>query len=154
VSDIRLPGEGAHHVALERAAPDWLRARKADKIGADTLTGQPEYLDTRRTRRRKAGSLPASLAEHPYARAHWRFVPPRKEVQRLSPMHRKRFMMTYKAIAAAIKKPASRIREKIVDAFADLTIPTPVGPITYRAADNKSTILCSLATYQEGWQGR
>ena len=46
----------------------------------------------------------------------------------------------YKALAAALSKANSIDPEKIVDAFADLTLATPVGQVTYRAADNQATL--------------
>ena len=48
--------------------------------------------------------------------------------------------VSYKAIAAALTKAGSTDPEKIVDALADLTIPTPVGQVTFRAADNQATL--------------
>lgn len=48
--------------------------------------------------------------------------------------------MTVQSVAAAITKAGSTDTEALVAAFAGLELDTPVGPITYRAQDNQSTM--------------
>ncbi len=111
------------------------------KTVVSTLTGQPEYLDTLQDETPEGWIVTGypwqsiDTPEHVAFRAAYekKF----KDYPRVASING---YMTYKAIAAAVKKAGSTDPEKIVDAFADLTIPTPFGPITYRAADNKSTI--------------
>ena len=45
-----------------------------------------------------------------------------------------------KSIAAAIRKARSTDTEKLVGAFAELPVETPLGPITYRRIDHQSTM--------------
>jgi branched-chain amino acid transport system substrate-binding protein len=105
-----------------------------------TLTGQPEYLDTLQD------ETPEGWTVTGYP---WQSIdtPEHKEFRTA---YEKKFKdyprwnsvagyVSYKAIAAALKKAGGTDPEKIVDAFADLTIPTPVGSVTYRAADNHAT---------------
>lgn len=44
------------------------------------------------------------------------------------------------SVKAAMEKAGTTETEKLVDAFADLKLGSPVGPITYRAIDNQSTM--------------
>ena len=44
------------------------------------------------------------------------------------------------SVKAAMEKAGTTETEKVVDAFADLKLGTPLGPITYRAIDNQSTM--------------
>lgn len=48
--------------------------------------------------------------------------------------------MTVQSIAAVIERAGSTETEAIREAFADLTLDTPMGPITYRAIDHQSTM--------------
>jgi branched-chain amino acid transport system substrate-binding protein len=50
------------------------------------------------------------------------------------------------SVKAAMEKAGTTETEKLVDAFADLTLGTPVGPITYRAIDNQSTMGAYVGT--------
>jgi len=45
-----------------------------------------------------------------------------------------------KAVAAAIAKAGSTDPEKVVDALAGLTIPSPFGPVTFRGIDHQATM--------------
>src|SRR5437667_9458891 len=48
--------------------------------------------------------------------------------------------ITYLSIFEAIRKAGSTATDKLVAAFRDLKVETPVGPITYRAVDGQSTL--------------
>ncbi|MFO7484478.1 ABC transporter substrate-binding protein [Oceanibaculum nanhaiense] len=50
------------------------------------------------------------------------------------------------SVKAAMEKAGTTETEKLVDAFADLTLGTPVGPITYRAIDNQTTMGAYVGT--------
>ena len=48
--------------------------------------------------------------------------------------------VTYVAIADAIRKAGSTETDKLVAAFRNLKVETPIGPITFRASDGQSTM--------------
>jgi branched-chain amino acid transport system substrate-binding protein len=48
--------------------------------------------------------------------------------------------VTIKSLAAGIAKAKSTDTEKLVDAFKDLTVDSPFGPIEYRASDHQATM--------------
>ena len=48
--------------------------------------------------------------------------------------------VTYLSIFEAIRKAGSTDTEKVVAAFRGLKVETPIGPISYRAADGQSTM--------------
>jgi len=48
--------------------------------------------------------------------------------------------VTYLSIFEAIRKAGSTDTDKLVAAFRDLKVETPIGPITYRAVDGQSTL--------------
>jgi branched-chain amino acid transport system substrate-binding protein len=48
--------------------------------------------------------------------------------------------ITYQSIFAAIRRAASVDTWKVVTAFRDLSVETPIGPITFRASDGQSTM--------------
>lgn len=54
--------------------------------------------------------------------------------------------MTVQSIVAAITRAGSTETEAIREAFEDLLVATPVGDITYRAADNQSTMGAYVGT--------
>jgi branched-chain amino acid transport system substrate-binding protein len=105
------------------------------------LTGQPEYLDTLQDETPEGWTVTGypwqglDTPEHKAFRAA--YEKKYKDYPRWGSMFG---YVGYKAIAAALKKAGSTDPEKIVEAFADLTIPTPVGQVTYRAADNQATL--------------
>jgi branched-chain amino acid transport system substrate-binding protein len=58
------------------------------------------------------------------------------------------------SIAAGLKKAKSADTDKLVEAFKDLQVNTPFGPITYRAADHQSTMGSYVGrTKNEGGKG-
>jgi branched-chain amino acid transport system substrate-binding protein len=111
------------------------------KTVVSTLTGQPEYLDTLQDETPEGWIVtgyPWQSIDTPEHNAfRTAYEKKYKDYPRWNSICG---YVTYKAIAAALKKAGSTDPEKIVDAFADLTIPTPIGPVTYRAADNQATI--------------
>lgn len=50
------------------------------------------------------------------------------------------------SVKAAMEKAGTTETEKLVEAFADLQLGTPVGPITYRAIDNQTTMGAYVGT--------
>ncbi|MBU0799125.1 MAG: ABC transporter substrate-binding protein, partial [Alphaproteobacteria bacterium] len=50
------------------------------------------------------------------------------------------------SVKAAMEKAGTTETEKLVDAFADLKLGTPVGPIVYRAIDNQTTMGAYVGT--------
>ena len=48
--------------------------------------------------------------------------------------------VTYLSIFEAIKKAGSTDTDKLVAAFRDLKVETPIGPVSYRAVDGQSTM--------------
>jgi branched-chain amino acid transport system substrate-binding protein len=48
--------------------------------------------------------------------------------------------VTYQSIFQAIRKAGSTDTEKLVEAFRNLKVETPIGPVTYRASDGQSTM--------------
>ncbi len=48
--------------------------------------------------------------------------------------------ITFKSIAAAIAKAGSLDTEKLIAAYRGLSLPTPVGPVTFRAGDHQGTM--------------
>jgi branched-chain amino acid transport system substrate-binding protein len=48
--------------------------------------------------------------------------------------------VTYQSIFQAIRRAGSTDTEKLVDAFRNLKVETPIGPVTYRASDGQSTM--------------
>ena len=48
--------------------------------------------------------------------------------------------ITYVSIADAVKKAGGTDTDKLVAAFKNLKVDTPVGPITFRASDGQSTL--------------
>jgi branched-chain amino acid transport system substrate-binding protein len=48
--------------------------------------------------------------------------------------------ITYLSIAGAIRRAGSTDTDKLVAAFKDLKVETPIGPITFRASDGQSTM--------------
>jgi branched-chain amino acid transport system substrate-binding protein len=105
------------------------------------LTGEPEYLEPMKDEAPQGWIVTG----YPWAQIdtpdHTAFVE----------AYRKRFNDTprlgsvvgyamMKAVAAAIAKAGSTEPEKVVDALAGLTIPSPFGPVTFRGIDHQATM--------------
>ncbi|QRG06254.1 ABC transporter substrate-binding protein [Xanthobacter dioxanivorans] len=111
------------------------------KYVVSALTGQPEYLDT----------LKAETPEGWIVTGYpWQTLDT-PEHKAFREAYQKKFndyprwgamfgYIGYKALAAAIAKAGGTDPEKIVDALGGLSLPTPVGEVTFRAADNQATL--------------
>ena len=111
------------------------------KSVVSVLTGQPEFLDPLKD------EAPAGWIVTGYA---WDQVStPEHKV--FVDAYRRKFddypragslsgYTTMKALAAAIAKAGSTETEKMVEAMEGLRVPTPLGPIVFRAIDHQSTL--------------
>ena len=105
------------------------------------LTGEPEYLEPMKDEAPQGWIVTG----YPWAQIE---TPDHKA---FLDAYRKRFNDTprlgsvvgyamMKAVAAAIAKAGSTEPEKVVDALAGLTLPSPFGQITFRAVDHQATM--------------
>ena len=112
------------------------------RVVVSALSGEPEYLDPLKDEAPDGWIVtgyPWYAIDTP---AHKKFVDAYqakvKDYPRLGSLVG---YMTLQAIAAGLKKAGSTDTEKMIAAFAGLVVEnTPVGPITFRAADHQSTM--------------
>jgi branched-chain amino acid transport system substrate-binding protein len=150
---------GATLQALERARPEALfnvtfatdlarLVREGHTVGffkgktvASLLTGEPEYLEP------LGAEAPDGwiVTGYPYyditTPEHQRFVTAYRE--RFNEAPRCGSLVgynTFRAIGAALEKARSTEAEALVRALKGLTFESPIGPITFRAADHQSTM--------------
>ena len=111
------------------------------KAVVSALTGQPEYLETLQNETPEGWIVSGYPWQSVDTPEHKKFLAAYEKKYKDNPKSGSIYgYVTYKAIAAALTKANSTDPEKILSAFADLTIDTPIGPVTYRSADNKATI--------------
>jgi branched-chain amino acid transport system substrate-binding protein len=128
---------------------DWLAfVREAQKRGlfqktfvVGILLGEPEYIDPLKTEAPE-GMLVTGYPWYDVARpAHRDFVARfTKRTDKNPVLGSLVGYVTYLSIFEAIRKAGSTDTEKMVAAFRGLTVETPIGPISYRAADGQSTM--------------
>lgn len=105
------------------------------------LTGEPEYLDPLKEETPNGWLVTGYPWYGIQTPEHQSFVKAYQE--RFKDYPRQGSIIGYSAImslAAGIKKAQSTDTEKLIAAFKGLTLPSPVGPITYRALDHQSTM--------------
>jgi len=105
------------------------------------LAGEPEYLDTLKDETPEGWwvtGYPWSEIHTPEHKAfrdayqkRWQDYPRQGSVVGYTAVH---------AVAAAIRKAKSADTEKLVEAMKGLAMPSPFGPIVWRAADHQSTM--------------
>jgi branched-chain amino acid transport system substrate-binding protein len=128
---------------------DWLAfVREAQKRGlfqktfvVGILLGEPEYIDPLKLEAPE-GML---VTGYPWydikSQAHQDWVARYTKRDDKHPMLGSLIgYVTYQSIAEAIKKAGSTDTAKLVAAFKGLKVETPIGPITFRAADGQSTM--------------
>src|ERR687888_465685 len=128
---------------------DWLAfVREAQKRGlfqkmfvVGILLGEPEYIDPLKTEAPE-GML---VTGYPWydigTAAHKEFVARyTKRTDKTPVLGSLIGYITYLSIFEVIKKAGSTDTEKLVAAFRDLRVETPIGPISYRASDGQSTM--------------
>ncbi len=113
-----------------------------DRAVVSLLTGEPEYLEPLGREAPEGWIVTGypwyALGGQP---AHKAFVDAYRHKFGESPrMGSLVGYTTFKAIAAALDKAGSTDADKIVAAFEGLTFDSPIGPITFRAADHQSTM--------------
>jgi branched-chain amino acid transport system substrate-binding protein len=128
---------------------DWLAfVREAQKRGlfqkmfvVGILLGEPEYIDPLKTEAPE-GMLVTGYPWYDVAQpAHKEFVARFTRKTDKNPVLGSLVgYITYLSIFEAIKKAGSTDTAKLVAAFRDLKVETPIGPISYRAADGQSTM--------------
>ena len=128
---------------------DWLAfVREAQKRGlfqktfvVGILLGEPEYIDPLKTEAPE-GMLVTGYPWYDILQpAHKEFVARfTKKTDKNPVLGSLVGYVTYLSIFEAIKKAGSTDTDKLVAAFRDLKVETPVGPITYRAVDGQSTL--------------
>ena len=112
-----------------------------DRAVFSLLSGEPEYLDPLREEAPVGWWVTGypwysiKSAEHDrflnaYQRK-WKEYPRLGSIVGYTSLH---------SLAAAIRKAGSTDTEKMIAAFANLTLSSPFGPIRYRASDNQSTM--------------
>jgi branched-chain amino acid transport system substrate-binding protein len=112
-----------------------------DRPVLNLLAGEPEYLDTLKDETPEGWwvtGYPWSEIHTPEHKAfreayqkRWQDYPRQGSVVGYTAVH---------AVAAAIRKARSTDTEKLVEAMKDLQMPSPFGPILWRAADHQSTM--------------
>jgi branched-chain amino acid transport system substrate-binding protein len=128
---------------------DWLNfVREAKKRGlfdkmfvVGILLGEPEYIDPLKTEAPE-GMLVTGYPWYDVAMpAHKEFVARFVKKTDKNPVLGSLVgYVTYLSIFEAIRKAGSTDTDKLVAAFRDLKVETPIGPITYRAVDGQSTL--------------
>ena len=128
---------------------DWLAfVREAQKRGlfqktfvVGILLGEPEYIDPLKTEAPE-GMLVTGYPWYDIQQpSHKDFVARfTKKTDKNPVLGSLVGYVTYLSIFEAIKKAGSTDTDKLVAAFRDLKVETPIGPITYRAVDGQSTL--------------
>ena len=128
---------------------DWLAfVREAQKRGlfqrmfvVGILLGEPEYIDPLKLEAPE-GMLVTGYPWYDVAQpAHKEFVARfTKKTDKHPVLGSLVGYVTYLSIFEAIRKAGTTDTDKLVAAFRDLKVETPIGPITYRAADGQSTL--------------
>ena len=128
---------------------DWLAfVREAQKRGlfqktfvVGILLGEPEYIDPLKTEAPE-GMLVTGYPWYDLQQpSHKDFVARfTKKTDKNPVLGSLVGYVTYLSIFEAIKKAGSTDTDKLVAAFRDLKVETPIGPITYRAVDGQSTL--------------
>ena len=128
---------------------DWLAfVREAQKRGlfqktfvVGILLGEPEYIDPLKTEAPE-GMLVTGYPWYDIQQpAHKDFVARFTKKTDHNPVLGSLVgYITYLSIFEAIKKAGSTDTEKLVAAFRELKVETPIGPINYRAVDGQSTM--------------
>ena len=128
---------------------DWLAfVREAQKRGlfqkmfvVGILLGEPEYIDPLKTEAPE-GMLVTGYPWYDLLQpAHKEFVARFTKKTDHNPVLGSLVgYITYLSIFEAIKKAGSTDTDKLVAAFRDLKVETPIGPISYRAFDGQSTM--------------
>ena len=128
---------------------DWLAfVREAQKRGlfqkmfvVGILLGEPEYIDPLKTEAPEGmlvTGYPWYDIQHP---PHKEFVARFTKKTDHNPVLGSLVgYVTYLSIFEAIKKAGGTDTDKLVAAFRDLKVETPIGPISYRAVDGQSTM--------------
>jgi branched-chain amino acid transport system substrate-binding protein len=112
-----------------------------DRAVVSALSGEPEYLDPLKD------EAPAGWIVTGYP---W-YAIDTPEHKKFLEAYQKRFndyprlgsvvgYSTFESIAAALAKAGSTDTEKLIAAMENLPVDTPLGPITFRAADHQSTM--------------
>jgi branched-chain amino acid transport system substrate-binding protein len=128
---------------------DWLAfVREAQKRGlfqkmfvVGILLGEPEYIDPLKTEAPE-GMLVTGYPWYDIPQpAHKEFVARfTKRTDKNPVLGSLVGYITYLSIFEAIRKAGSTETDKLVAAFRDLKVETPIGPISYRAFDGQSTM--------------
>jgi branched-chain amino acid transport system substrate-binding protein len=128
---------------------DWLAfVREAQKRGlfqktfvVGILLGEPEYIDPLKTEAPE-GMLVTGYPWYDIQQpAHKEFVARfTKKTDKNPVLGSLVGYVTYLSIFEAIKKAGSTDTDKLVAAFRDLKVETPIGPVSYRAVDGQSTM--------------
>jgi branched-chain amino acid transport system substrate-binding protein len=128
---------------------DWLAfVREAQKRGlfqkmfvVGILLGEPEYIDPLKTEAPE-GMLVTGYPWYDIAQpAHRDFVARfTKKTDKNPVLGSLVGYVTYLSIFEAIRKAGGTDTDRMVAAFRGLTVETPIGPISYRAADGQSTM--------------
>ena len=111
------------------------------KTVVSLLSGEPEYLDPLKDEAPQGWIVTGYPWDKINTPAHKAFVT----------AYQKRFndyprlgslvgYITMKSLAAGIAKAGGTDTEKLIAAFADLTVDTPAGPVKYRGIDHQSTM--------------
>jgi branched-chain amino acid transport system substrate-binding protein len=128
---------------------DWLAfVREAQKRGlfqkmfvVGILLGEPEYIDPLKTEAPE-GMLVTGYPWYDLQQpAHKDFVARfTKKTDKTPVLGSLVGYVTYLSIFEAIKKAGSTDTDKMVAAFRDLKVETPIGPVSFRAVDGQSTM--------------
>src|SRR2546427_11761915 len=136
---------------------DWIAfVREAKKRGlfdktfvGGILLGEPEYIDPLRLQAPEGmlvTGYPWYDIQHP---PHKEFVTRFTKKTDHNPVLGSLVgYVTYLSIFEAIKKAGGTDTDKLVAAFRDLKVETPIGPISYRASDGQSTMGAWVGTTQ------
>src|SRR5437763_16310179 len=112
-----------------------------DKMVVSLLSGEPEYIDPLKDETPEGWIVtgyPWNKIETP---AHKAFVAAyQKRYNDYPRLGSLVGYITIKSLAAGIAKAGSADTEKMVGAFAGLSVDTPAGPIAYRGIDHQSTM--------------
>ena len=128
---------------------DWLAfVREAQKRGlfqktfaVGILLGEPEYIDPLKTEAPEGMLVTGYPWYDIVTPSHKDFVARFVKKTDKNPVLGSLVgYVTYISIFEAIRKAGSTDTDKLIAAFRDLKVDTPVGPITYRAVDGQSTL--------------